>query len=146
MLKGVGQIVEWSVRDESLHSDGGCWLFRTLMEEKPELKTKQLITDVEQAGLLSLQLEFDFIDKIFMYGDLENLTKDELKNFMRQRVNTKMVDLGLNPIIPSSQIDKGAIKQMKLFDAVSAGKQHTDFFSSRVTNYSKGHINWEDAF
>ena len=28
-LKGVGQIVEWSVRDESLHSEAGCWLFRT---------------------------------------------------------------------------------------------------------------------
>ena len=38
-LKGVGQIVEWSIRDESLHSDAGCWLFRTLIEEKPELKT-----------------------------------------------------------------------------------------------------------
>ena len=146
LLKGVGQIVEWSVRDESLHSDGGCWLFRTLMAEMPELKTPQLIKDVEQAGLLSLQLEFDFIDKIFSQGDLENLTKDELKNFMRQRVNTKLVDLGLNPIIPSSQIDKGAIKQMKWFDAVIAGKQHTDFFSNRVTNYSKGHVNWEDAF
>ena len=37
-LKGVGQIVEWSIRDESLHSNAGCWLFRTLLEEKPELK------------------------------------------------------------------------------------------------------------
>jgi ribonucleoside-diphosphate reductase beta chain len=146
LLKGVGQIVEWSVRDESLHSDGGCWLFRTLMEERPDLKTPELVHEIEQAALLSLQLEFDFIDKIFAQGDLENLTKEELKNFMRQRVNTKLVDLGLNPIIPSSQIDKGAIKQMKWFDSVIAGKQHTDFFSGRVTNYSKGHVNWEDAF
>jgi ribonucleoside-diphosphate reductase beta chain len=39
-LKGVGQIVEWSIRDESLHSEAGCWLFRTLVSENPELKTQ----------------------------------------------------------------------------------------------------------
>jgi len=145
-LKGVGQIVEWSVRDESLHSEAGCWLFRTLMEEQPKFKTKKLIKEIEEAAHLALQLEFDFIDKVFEMGDLENLTKDELKNFIKHRVNTKMGDLGLEPIIPAADIDKGALKTMKWFDAVIAGKQHTDFFASRVTNYSKGHLDWSTAF
>ena len=141
-LKGVGQIVEWSVRDESLHSEAGCWLFRTLMEEQPKFKTKKLISEIEEAAQMSMKLEFDFIDKVFEMGDLENLTKDELKNFIKHRINTKMVDLGLKPIVPASEIDKGALKTMKWFDAVIAGKQHTDFFASRVTNYSKGHLDW----
>ena len=145
-LKGVGQIVEWSVRDESLHSDAGCWLFRTLMEENPKFKTKKLIKEIEQAAHLALQLEFDFIDKAFEMGDLENLGKEELKNFIKHRVNTKMGDLGLDPIVPSNEIDKGALKTMKWFDAVIAGKQHTDFFANRVTNYAKGHMDWSDAF
>ena len=145
LLKGVGQIVEWSVRDESLHSEAGCWLFRTLMKENPKFKTKKLVKEIEQAAQLALQLEFDFIDKVFEMGDLENLGKDELKNFIRHRVNTKMADLGLEPIIPASEIDKGALKTMKWFDAVIAGKQHTDFFANRVTNYSKGHMEWDEA-
>ena len=145
-LKGVGQIVEWSVRDESLHSEAGCWLFKQLMKEYPELKTPALIKDIEEAATLALQLEFNFIDKIFEMGDLENLSKDELKNFIKHRVNTKMGDLGLKPLIPSDQIDKGALKQMLWFDAVVAGKQHTDFFASRVTNYAKGHMDWDNAF
>ena len=145
-LKGVGQIVEWSVRDESLHSNAGCWLFRTLMEEHPKFKTKKLVKEIEEAAELAMKLEFDFIDKVFELGDLENLTKDELKNFIKHRINTKMKDLGLDPIVPSSDIDKGALKTMKWFDAVIAGKQHTDFFASRVTNYSKGHIDWGSAF
>jgi len=145
-LKGVGQIVEWSVRDESLHSEAGCWLFRTLMEEEPRFKTKKLISEIEEAAQMSMKLEFDFIDKVFEMGDLENLTKEELKNFIKHRVNTKMVDLGLKPIVPASEIDKGALKTMKWFDAVIAGKQHTDFFASRVTNYSKGHLDWSTAF
>ena len=145
-LKGVGQIVEWSVRDESLHSDAGCWLFRTLMEENPKFKTKKLVKQIEEAAHLALELEFNFIDKAFEMGDLENLKKDELKNFIKHRVNTKMTDLGLDPIIPASEIDKGALKTMKWFDAVIAGKQHTDFFANRVTNYAKGHMDWSNAF
>jgi len=145
-LKGVGQIVEWSVRDESLHSNAGCWLFRTLMEEQPKFKTKKLVKEIEEAGRLAMKLEFNFIDKVFELGDLENLTKNELKNFIKHRINTKMSDLGLDPLVPSADIDKGALKTMKWFDAVIAGKQHTDFFASRVTNYSKGHVDWGSAF
>ena len=145
-LKGVGQIVEWSVRDESLHSDAGCWLFRTLMKEQPKFKTNKLVSEIEDAAQMMMKLEFDFIDKVFEMGDLENLTKDELKNFIKHRINTKMVDLGLNPIVPAVDIDKGALKTMKWFDAVIAGKQHTDFFANRVTNYSKGHLDWSTAF
>ena len=145
-LKGVGQIVEWSVRDESLHSDAGCWLFRTLMKEQPKFKTNKLVSEIEDAAQMMMKLEFDFIDKVFEMGDLENLGKDELKNFIKHRINTKMGDLGLTPIVPSEDIDKGALKTMKWFDAVIAGKQHTDFFANRVTNYSKGHLDWSNAF
>ena len=145
-LKGVGQIVEWSVRDESLHSDAGCWLFRTLMKEEPKFKTKKLVSEIEDAARMSMKLEFDFIDKVFEMGDLENLGREELKNFIKHRINTKMSDLGLTPIVPSEDIDKGALKTMKWFDAVIAGKQHTDFFANRVTNYSKGHLDWSNAF
>ena len=116
------------------------------MKEHPEFKTKKLIKEIEEAAHLALQLEFDFIDKVFEMGDLENLTKEELKNFIRHRVNTKMADLGLSPIIPAEEIDKGALKTMKWFDAVIAGKQQTDFFANRVTNYSKGHLDWSAAF
>jgi ribonucleoside-diphosphate reductase beta chain len=145
-LKGIGQIVEWSVRDESLHSEAGCWLFRQLLSEYPEIKTDKLQEEIETAAKLALKLEFDFIDKVFELGDLENLSKEDLKNFIKHRVNTKMGDLGLKPLIPSDQIDAGALKTMKWFDAVIAGKQHTDFFANRVTNYSKGHMDWSKAF
>ena len=123
-----------------------CWLFRTLMEEHPEFKTPKLEADIREAATAAIELEFGFIEKVFEMGDLENLTKDELKNFIKHRVNTKMGDLGLKPLVPSSEIDKGALKTMKWFDAVIAGKQQTDFFASRVTNYSKGHLDWSTAF
>ena len=140
-LKGVGQIVEWSIRDESMHSDAGCWLFRTLLEEKPELKTPELEAAINEAALLSLKLELDFIEKVYEMGDLEGCSKDDLISFIKHRVNTKMGDLGYRPIV--NGIDVKAVERMKWFDHLSAGKQHTDFFANRVTNYSKGVQDWD---
>ena len=142
-LKGVGQIVEWSIRDESMHSEAGCWLFRTLINEHPELKTPELEAAINEAALLSLKLELDFISKVYELGDLEGCNKYDLEHFIKNRVNTKLADLGYRPII--SDVDMTAVDRMKWFDHLSAGKQHTDFFANRVTNYSKGHMEWDAA-
>jgi len=142
-LKGVGQIVEWSIRDESMHSEAGCWLFKTLIKENPHLDTPELEAAINEAALLSLQLELDFIEKVYELGDLEGCSKYNLTNFIKNRVNTKLADLGYNPII--GDVDMTAVNEMKWFDALSAGKQHTDFFANRVTNYSKGHLEWDTA-
>ena len=142
-LKGVGQIVEWSIRDESLHSEAGCWLFRTLVQENPKLKTQELEAAINEAALLSLKLELDFVSKIYELGDLEGCSQYDLEHFIKNRVNTKLGDLGYKPII--SNIDLKAVDRMKWFDHLSAGKQHTDFFANRVTNYSKGHLTWDES-
>ena len=142
-LKGVGQIVEWSIRDESLHSEAGCWLFRTLIKENPQLKTQELEAAINEAALLSLQLELDFINKVYELGDLEGCSQYDLEHFIKNRVNTKLGDLGYKGII--TNIDMTAVERMKWFDHLSAGKQHTDFFASRVTNYSKGHLTWDES-
>ena len=142
-LKGVGQIVEWSIRDESMHSEAGCWLFRTLINEHPELKTPELEAAINEAALLSLKLELDFINKVYELGDLEGCNKYDLENFIKNRVNTKLSDLGYRAII--GDVDMNAVDRMKWFDHLSAGKQHTDFFANRVTNYSKGHMEWDAA-
>ena len=142
-LKGVGQIVEWSIRDESMHSEAGCWLFRTLIKENPDLNTPDLQAAINEAALLSLKLELDFIDKVYELGDLEGCSKEDLIHFIKNRVNTKLGDLGYPAII--DDVDMKAVDRMKWFDALSAGKQHTDFFANRVTNYSKGHIEWDET-
>jgi ribonucleoside-diphosphate reductase beta chain len=97
LMKGTGQIVEWSVRDESLHSKAGCWLFRTMMEEMPELN-EGMADQIYDACDLSVKLEFDFIDKAFEMGEIEGLNKNQLKNFIKERANQKLIELGYNPL------------------------------------------------
>jgi len=142
LMKGTGQIVEWSVRDESLHSKAGCWLFRTLLEENPELNTAELRNKVIEACELSVHLEFDFIDKAFELGDIENLNKEQLKNFIKQRANDKMVELGYAAIY--NDIDPNLLKQMEWFGHLTGGKTHQDFFAGRVTSYAKSNADWSD--
>ena len=142
LMKGTGQIVEWSVRDESLHSKAGCWLFRTLLEEQPELNTEQLRKAVIEACQISVQLEFDFIDKAFEMGAVDGLNVDQLKNFIKARANEKMIELGYKSIY--NDIDPNLLKQIEWFGHLTSGKTHQDFFAGRVTSYSKSTADWDD--
>jgi len=142
LMKGTGQIVEWSVRDESLHSKAGCWLYRTLLAEQPELDTKEMTQAIYEACDLSVKLEFDFIDKAFEMGDIDGLNKNQLKNFIKERANQKLIELGYSAIY--NDIDPDLLRQMEWFGHLTSGKSHTDFFASRVTDYSKSTADWSD--
>jgi len=141
LMKGTGQIVEWSVRDESLHSKAGCWLFRTMLEEMPELN-EGMEKQIYDACDLSVKLEFDFIDKAFEMGEIEGLNKNQLKNFIKERANQKLIELGYNPLY--NDIDPNLLKQMEWFGHLTSGKTHQDFFAGRVTDYSKSTADWSD--
>jgi ribonucleoside-diphosphate reductase beta chain len=142
LMKGTGQIVEWSVRDESLHSKAGCWLFNQLLKEIPELNNIDMRDKVIEACHLSVQLEFNFIEKAFEMGDIEGLNKDQLKTFIKARANEKMIELGYNAIY--NDIDPNLLKQMEWFGHLTSGKTHQDFFAGRVTDYSKSTADWSD--
>jgi ribonucleoside-diphosphate reductase beta chain len=135
-LKGVGQIIAFSIKDESLHSNAGCWLFRTLVEEFPEIMTDELKSEINDAARLTVELEDAFINKAFEQGPIEGLDPHDLKAFIRYRTNTKLNDLGLKKIWKN--IDKQAMERMSWFDTMSAGVAHADFFAARVSDYAKG--------
>jgi ribonucleoside-diphosphate reductase beta chain len=144
LMKGLGQIVAFSVRDESLHSEGGCWLFRQLITEYPDLWVDELKKDIYDAARLTVQIEDDFINWVFSKGEMEGLDSHDLKNYIRHRANTKLIDLGLKS--NWKNIDKEAVSRITgWFDLMVAGVYHTDFFSTRPTDYGKA-INFDEAF
>ena len=143
-LKGIGQQMKWSVRDESLHSRMGCQLFRHMCDEYPELK-EQCKDSIEQAANLIVELELKFIDKMFEMGDLENLKADDLKEFIKDRTNQKLKELGYKPIF---DFDKDKASNLDWFYHLTGGHTHTDFFAIRPTDYSKANEgeDWDDLF
>jgi ribonucleoside-diphosphate reductase beta chain len=144
-LKGVGQIISFSVRDESMHSEAGCKLFREFIKENKDLWEDNLKKEIYEAARTAVQLEDNFIDKAFELGDIEGLAKNDLKNYIRARANTKLNDLGLKN--NWKNLDKESVlKVSEWFDYMTAGIQHTDFFALRVSDYSKGNIDWDKMY
>jgi len=144
LLKGIGQQMKWSIRDESLHSKMGCQLFRQMCQEYPELNAEAKET-IEEAAKLIVEMEHKFIDKMFEMGDLENIKADDLKEFIKKRANNKLVELGYEGIFEYNK-DKAA--ELEWFDHLSGGVTHTDFFATRPTDYSKANEgeDWGDLF
>ena len=144
LLKGIGQQMKWSVRDESLHSKMGCRLFNHMCEEDKELRGS-VQDSIYEAAKLIVEMEHNFIDKIFEMGDLENLTAYDLKNFIYRRTNEKLKELGLNPIF---EYDEKSADNLDWFYHLTGGHTHTDFFAIRPTDYAKAGEgdDWDDIW
>jgi ribonucleoside-diphosphate reductase beta chain len=143
-LKGLGQIISFSIRDESLHSNAGCWLFRTFVKENPGVFTDELKAQIYEAARITVKLEDDFLDMVFSLGNPEGLTKEEMKNYIRHRANEKLIDLGLKT--NWKNIDKEALDRMQWFEVLGAGVEMQDFFAGRVSTYSRGTHQWDSVW
>ena len=145
MLKGTGQIISFSIRDESLHSEAGCWLFKEFMAEDPSLFSKRLTSDIKEVARETVRLEENAIDQIFAGGSLGSFTPDHLKAFIKLRANKKLQEIGIQSIF--GKIDEQEVaRTMGWFDAISAGREHADFFATRVTEYGTTDGNWEEIW
>ena len=133
LLKGIGQQMKWSVRDESLHSRMGCKLFNQMCDEIPTLRD-ECKDDIHKAAKTMVELEEKYIDKMFEMGDIENLKSEDLKQFVRKRANEKLQELGYDPTFTYSQ---EAADNLDWFYHLTGGVTHTDFFAMRPTDYSK---------
>ena len=136
LLKGIGQQMKWSVRDESLHSKMGCQLFRHMCQENPKL-LEDCKKDVIDAAEAMLKAEERYIDKMFEQGDIENLKANDLKQFIRKRLNEKINELGYTNIRKYFEYDAEGASRLDWFYHLTGGHTHTDFFAVRPTDYSK---------
>jgi ribonucleoside-diphosphate reductase beta chain len=141
-MKGVGQIVSFSVRDENLHSEGGIYLFNTFCEEFPGLK-EQVKNDVRNAAIITYQLEEQFLNNLFSEGNIRTLNKEDLLEFVKHRINLKLNHLGYEQLF---ETDKDALERMSWFSSLTSGREFGDFFATRVSEYSQKKITANDMF
>lgn len=141
-MKGMGQIITWSVRDESLHTNSIIKLFRTFVEENPEIWTDEFKRRLYIACSTIVDHEDAFIELAFGIGDIEGLTQDEVKRYIRYIADRRLLQLGLQPIY---KIENNPLPWL---DEILNGVEHTNFFENRVTEYTKAATQgtWEEAF
>jgi ribonucleoside-diphosphate reductase beta chain len=141
-MKGMGQIVTWSARDETLHTNSIIKLFRTFISEFPEVWDDQMKRDLYVACSTIVEHEDAFIDLAFGVGGIKGLTAQEVKSYIRFIADRRLAQLGLQPIY---KIEKNPLPWL---DEMLNGVEHTNFFENRVTEYTKAATQgtWEEAF
>ena len=141
-MKGMGQIIAWSVRDETLHTNSIIKLFRSFVAENPEVWDSELRGNLYEACATIVHFEDAFIDLAFEMGNVEGLTAREVKRYIRYIADRRLNQLGLKEIY---MIDDNPLMWL---DEILNGVEHTNFFENRVTEYSKASTSgtWEEVF
>jgi ribonucleoside-diphosphate reductase beta chain len=142
LMKGMGQIVTWSIRDESLHVEGLSKLFRTFIAENPDIWTDKLKYEIYCAAERVVELEDKFIDVCFDKADIEDLTAKEVKEYIRYIADRRLLGLGMKAIFHSTE------NPLPWIDMQINAVEHTNFFENRATEYAKASTqgNWQDIF
>jgi ribonucleoside-diphosphate reductase beta chain len=141
-MKGMGQVITWSVRDETLHCQCVTKLFNTFIQENPEIWTDQLRTEITEACRKIVGMEDKFIDLAFEMGAVEGLTAEDVKGYIRFIADRRLRSLNLEPIFNTSK------NPLPWMDLMLNADEHANFFEQRATEYARAATqgSWDDAF
>ena len=129
-LKGMCEIVEWSIRDETMHVDGMTELFRIYLKENPEVVNDEFKLSIYQMYRDAVDLEDKVIDLAFDMGSVEGLSAVEVKDYIRYIADRRLTNLGLKPNWDIAE------NPLPWLDWVLSGDSFKNFFEGRVTDYS----------
>lgn len=130
-MKGMGQIVTWSIVDETQHCEAMIKLFRTYIEENKEIWTDELKSRIYSIAERMVELEDKFIDLSFETGAIEGLTREEVKEYIRYIADRRLISMGLKGIYKRKKNPLPWVEEM-----INA-PIHTNFFENRSTDYAK---------
>ena len=141
-MKGMGQIVTWSIVDETQHAESMIKLFRTYIEENREIWNDDLKGKIYTIATKMVELEDKFIDLAFKMGPMDDLTPDDVKQYIRYIADRRLISLGLKGIFK--------VKRNPLLwvEGMINAPTHTNFFENRATDYAKGAMKgkWEEVW
>jgi ribonucleoside-diphosphate reductase beta chain len=141
-MRGMGQIITWSIVDETMHAENMIKLFRTYIEENKEIWNDSLKSRIYTIAEKMVELEDKFIDLAFNMNKMENLTNEDVKTYIRYITDRRLISLGLKGIF---KIKKNPLPWVE--EMINA-PTHTNFFENRATDYAKGALkgDWSDVW
>lgn len=141
-MKGMGQIVTWSIVDETQHCEAMIKLFRTYIEENKEIWTDELKAKIYTIAEKMVELEDKFIDLSFETGAIEGLTSNDVKEYIRYIADRRLIAMGMKGIFKRKKNPLPWVEEM-----INA-PIHTNFFENRATDYAKAaHTGtWDDVW
>ena len=141
-MKGMGQIITWSIVDETQHAESMVKLFRTYIEENREIWNDELKGKIYTIAERMVQLEDKFIDLAFGVNEMEGLSSEDVKKYIRYIADRRLISLGLKGVFKVKKNPLPWVEEM-----INA-PTHTNFFENRATDYAKGALsgNWGDVW
>jgi ribonucleoside-diphosphate reductase beta chain len=143
LMKGMGQIITWSVRDESLHCEGILWLYRQWLNDHPEIDRARLKSDIIKIGREVVTHEDRFIDLAFSMGPVRGTSAQEIKNYIRYIANLRSRQLGFDDLYPGFERNP-----LPWLEELLNGVEHANFFEQRATEYTRAGAtgSWGDVW
>lgn len=141
-MKGMGQIVTWSIVDETQHAESMIKLFRAYVEENRDIWNDELKSSIYTIAEKMVELEDKFIELSFSMGAMEDLTEDDVKKYIRYICDRRLISLGMKGIFKVKKNPLPWVEEM-----INA-PTHTNFFENRATDYAKGALSgsWENVW
>ena len=141
-MKGMGQIITWSIVDETMHAESMIKLFKTYVQENRKLWNDKLKKDIYDIAEKMVELEEMFIDTCFAMGDMENLKPEQVKQYIRYIADRRLISMGMKGIFKVKRNPLLWVEEM-----INA-PTHTNFFENRSTDYARGALkgNWGDVW
>ena len=141
-MKGMGKVVEWSIRDESIHVEGNSKLFKAYCAEHPRIVDEDFKKDIYEIARQAVKLEDKFVDLAYQMGAVEGLEAAEVKQYIRYITDRRLLQLGLKTNFKVKE------NPLPWLEWVLNGADHTNFFENRVTEYEVAGLKggWEEAY
>jgi ribonucleoside-diphosphate reductase beta chain len=142
MMKGMGQIVTWSIVDETQHSENMIRLFKEFVKENQEIWNDELKSKIYSIAEKMVELEDKFIDLCYQNGEMRGLPSADVKQYIRYIADRRLIGLGMKGIY---KIKKNPLPWAE--EMINA-PVHGNFFENRVTDYAKGALSgsWTDVW
>jgi len=142
LMKGMGQIVTWSIVDETMHAENMMKLFKEYIKENPEIWNDELKAKIYTIAEKMVELEDKFIDLAFADGEMRDLKAEDVKTYIRYIADRRLIGLGMKGIFKVKKNPLPWVEEM-----INA-PVHGNFFENRVTDYAKGATSgsWDDVW
>ena len=141
-MRGMGQIVTWSIVDETMHAEGLIKLFRTYVEENRNIWNDKTKSTIYTIATKMVELEDKFVDLAFQMGKVEGLRDSEVKEYIRYIADRRLISMGMKGIFKVKKNPLPWVEEM-----INA-PTHTNFFENRATDYAKGALtgSWDEVW
>ena len=117
-----------------MHANAGIYLINVIREELPEIFDEDTQNKIYQVVKESIDIEAEILDWIFSDGDIKNINKKDLLNFMKFRVDESLERIGMKKVFHVSDEE---YKPMMWFEEEVFANSLDDFFAKRPVDYTK---------